>query len=263
MFPESIIIRLNCLNKTMPSEEKVIDQFLEEVPKVDQLEAPIVPEEKKLEGEVDPEAVDDKIKNRQHRRLEAKLQAEREANIALNARLQQIAESKSARESSEVSDYLKDVERLYGTQTPEAIEATNILKSVLSKIEQTSTEKALSKFREEQALQAKAVKEEEARLDSFIEDIEDKYGVSLNEEAQRGFFKYLARISPKDEDGNIVAYADHEAAWEDYQEKMNANKPVNKAKSLAARSMTQSGASPKSTLEDDSSMRFLKENGIL
>lgn len=246
----------------MPKKEKnEQEQFLEDEVKVDILEAPLTEEVEKPE-DIDPEEAEETEKNRRHRRLEEKLRAEREANIALNARLAQIAESKNER-TSETADYLKNIERVYGTQSPEAIEATNLLKSALEGVRKDSTAEALKIFREEQALEREAVKKEEAKLDSMIEEIEDKYDVSINEETQRGFFKYLARISPKDEDGNVKEYADHEAAWEDYSERLNSAKPVSKAKSLASRSMTQSGASGESKLTEDSSTKWLKENGVI
>lgn len=245
--------------------EKLLE-VTEEEPKVDQLDQPLEEEQKNVEElpkEVDPEEAEESVKNRRHKRLEAKLQKEREANIALNARLSQIAESKAVREGSEAADYLKSVERIYGTQSPEAIEATNILKSALEGVEKTATERALKTFREEQAKEREAIKKEEAQLDSFIEDIEDTYGVSINEETERGFFKYLDRISPKSEDGSVIAYADHQAAWEDYSEKIKASKPINKAKTLASRSMVQSGASGDSKLVEDSTTRYLKENDLI
>lgn len=239
----------------MPNEQ---DQFLNDVEPVDILDQPLNPEEPKVE-DIDPEEAPEEIKNRRHRKLEAKLQAEREANIALSARLEAVTESQKVR--TEGAEYLKSVERIYGTDSPEANEATQLLKDAFLKVKEEATQEALSIFKEEQRREQEAVKQEEARLDSMIEDIEDELGISISQEKQKGFFKMLEKLSPKDADGRILNYADPLATWEMYQAR--TEKKTNPAKELSSRSMVQSSSSTQSNLADDVSLRFLKENGII
>lgn len=215
--------------------------------------------------EDDPEAQPESVKDRRHRRLEERLAAERESNIKLNARLEAIAEAKKATDPSS-PEYLKNVERLYGTDSPEAIAATELLKQTLLSIKDEAKREALEDLREERRREQDELKKEESKLDGMLEEIEDETGTDLTsakaEATRKGFFKLLEKMSPKDSEGNIIAYADHHAVWEAYQSR-NQKKPDTRAKDLAARTATKSGASAESTLQDDATLRFLKENNLI
>lgn len=211
------------------------------------------------------EKVPDELKNRRHRRLEEKLQAEREANIAMSERLKVMSEVKEL-QGSEEAGYLKSIEKIYGTDSPEAIAATTLLKQALTDVEESATKKALDKFRQEQREIEEEVSKEEKTLDAIVENIEDTYNVDLSSskatEVRKGFFRLMEKLSPKDSDGNILNYADPDAVWEEYQERL-VKKNNNTAKELASRSMAQSSSGATSKLQDDSTVRFLKEQGIL
>lgn len=248
----------------MNEQEKFLKDT-EQKEEVDIFDIPLEPTETVYEKKIDenPELAPDSIKDRRHKRLEAKLQAERESNIALNARLEVISQARKSEETP--SEYLKNIERIYGTDTPEATAATELLKNALKGVGEESTRKALEAFRQEQAESDKALKTEEGALESMLEDIEDDYNVDLTSEKsetlRKAFYKNLERVSPKDSEGNILHYADHRAVWEDLQSKI-IKKPENRAKNLADRSMIQS--SPTETkLQEDSSLKFLKDNGII
>jgi len=68
-------------------------------------------------------------------------------------------------------------------------------------------------------------------------------------------------MSPKDANGKIAQYADHHAVWEVYQSRVQ--KPDTRAKDLASRAMTPSGQSQPSTIQDDATARYLRENGLI
>jgi hypothetical protein len=214
----------------------------------------------------DPENQPDEVKNRRHKRLEDRLQAERESNIALNARLQAIAEAKKG--TGEEADFLKGVDRIYGTDTPEAIAATELLKSTLRGLHDSARKSAIDEIREERQKEIEAQKKADAEVSRMIEEIDDDYGVDLsstgNERLRKGFFSLLQKMSPKDADGNITQYADHSAVWEAFKAQMDSKKPTeNRAKDLASRSTTQSGASAGAKTQDDAATKWLKENGII
>lgn len=245
----------------MPKDET--SEFLKEFePKEEQdiLHQPLAPEKEKVEEE---EPVEDEggKRNRRERRLAAKYQAERESSIALAAKLESLTEAQRLQRDTEPSEYLKAIEKIYGTDTPEATAATELLKTALRGVEETSTKRALELFREEQRQAQEEVSKEERTLDSFIEQIEDEFDVSLNATQQKGFFQMMEKMSPKDSEGNITAYADPSAVWELYAEK--TQKKDTRAKDLSSRSMTHSGTSKDTTLQSDSTERFLKESGII
>lgn len=244
------------------NEEQEFLKDIEQESVFDVLDAPLVPEEKQEDPE-DPEIQPDEIKNRRHKRLEAKLEAEREANIILNARLSAIAEAKK---SQDTPDYLASVEKLYGTDTPEAQTATELLKNALKSVGEDAERRAVERIREEREAEKAELKKEEAVLDTMLEELEDEYSIDLtsgkSEAMRKGFFTLLEKMSPKDSQGNVTAYADHHAVWEEYRSKI-AKKPDTRAKDLAARTTIQSGASKESNLEDDSTLRYLRENNLI
>lgn len=246
----------------MPPEQQEFLKSLEPDKQADPFEQPIVPEETPEEHtEEEPEESEEEKLNRRERRLQAKLQAERESSIALAARLEALTEAQRSRKESEPSEYLKSIERIYGTGSPEAIEATELLKTALQSVEKTATERALELFREEQSRAERAVQNEEQRLDSMVEEIEDEIGRDLDAQTKKGFFQLLEKLSPKDRDGNIIAYADHHAVWEELQARRQQKD--SRAKDLAARAVARTGGSPQTTVQDDSMERYLRENGLI
>lgn len=246
----------------MNEQENFLKELEQDVNSFDILDKPLnVEEQATTETEEEPENVDEDIKNRRHRRLEAKLQAEREANIAMAAKLEALSEASRMNRNNEPAEYLKAVEKIYGTDSPEALAATELLQNALKSVKEEAKREALELYEEREKARQAEIRREEETLNSMVEDIEDNYNVIFTPELQKKFFKQLEKLSPKDENGNVIQYADHRSVWEEFSSKQV--KPVNPAKALSSRSMTQSGASTESKLQDDVHLRFLKENGII
>ncbi len=244
----------------MNEETKFLDELnIENKP--NPLDAPLVPEVK--EELPDPESVPESVKDRQHRRLEAKLQAERESSKFLAGQLSAITEARKSVE--EPSEYLKAVERIYGTNTPEALTATEILQNALKGVKAEARDEAIAIFREEQRKAEAEVGREVDRLDSIQEEIEDTYNVDLSspeaKELRQNFFKRLERMSPKNEDGDVIEYADPHAVWEEFSTKIQ-KRTTDRAKDLSARSMVNSGT-PDSKLTQSTHEKWLIDNGII
>lgn len=199
-----------------------------------------------------------KPRNRRERRLEAKLEAERQSAIELANRLQALTEAQQSRAGD---DYLTAVERIYGTESPEAREAGQILKTALQQIKEEAKREALEAVNETRELETKAVRDAEERLDTMVDEIADEFGVDLTPEQEADFFRLMERMSPKDRNGNIVEYADHFAVWEVYESRMQRTDPT--AKTLAARSMTTSAGAIKGNLTQDTNERFLRDNDLI
>lgn len=241
-------------------QEKFLEQFGEDTSQSDPFNEQIG--EQPVTQKVDEDPTGDLTpKNRRERRLAEKLETERKAAIELAERLQKLEQAKETRESP---DYIKSIERIYGTETPEAREATELLKHALLNLEESASERAYNRLAEEQRERERAQKEAETQLTSMLEDIEDSYNVDLleNEAVRTSYLKLLEKMSPKDRDGNILEYADHHAVWEVFQTK-RADKQQNRAKDLANRTMEGSGTANDTKLQDDVMQRFLRENGIL
>lgn len=221
--------------------------------------------EQEPQPEQKPEENEDAVmhaKNRRERRLLEKLEAERQSSIRLNEELRQEREARQRQEASEAGDYLKDVERIYGTESPEAREATEILKRTLLGLKESAKQEALQEIQQRQEVETRAVKEAESMLDDMVDEIEEVYGLALTEQQQSDFYRLLERMSPKDRDGNILYYADHIAVWEDYQTRLKAQTNT-AARDLASRSMTNSGSAPSQNADAEATERYLRENGII
>lgn len=246
----------------MPNE---LDQFLNgvEEPENDIFSQPIATEPEQAEEPKEEEPADDglKPKTRRERRLQEKLEAERQSAIDMAGRLSRLEEARSL--STEEADYLKGLERIYGTDTAEAQMATELLTKAIVGARDDAENRAYERFQSERQNETQAVQQAESELDSIMDDIEDQFGVELTESQERSYFELLQKMSPKDRNGNVKELADPYAVFEIFSEKLQSRGSDNRAKELSTRSMTQSGATKDSTLVDDSMERYLKENGII
>lgn len=254
-------------------QEKFIEDTEVDPNKVDVLEAPLFPEaapakegteEDKEDGQEDGNddgaEKGEKPRNRRERRLMERLAAERESASFLAGKLE--ARTEAGKAVNEESDYLKAVERIYGTDTPEAQLATDLLKKAIVGSREDAKNEAIAEMKAERTREVEAQREADKQLDNMIDEIEDEYSVTLTEPQERAFFTLLERMSPKDADGSVTEYADPHAVYEVFQEKLR--KPADtRAKDMSSRSMTQSGSSKESKLQDDVTARFLKEQGII
>jgi hypothetical protein len=202
--------------------------------------------------------------NRETRREAQKAQKYKEEAIALNARLQALSENREAVKDIPEADYLSKVERIYGNATPEAREATELLKEALRGVHNSAKaealEEAVGRIDADRNGESEAVKEAENEVDEGLESLEDEYDADFSDSATRnGFLTLLEKVSPKDRDGNIKEYADFGATYELYQSRQN--KSADKAKELTSRSMTRGGNSGGSELQSTAIDNYAKEQG--
>ena len=142
--------------------------------------------------------------------------------------------------------------------------ATNLLKTALVGMGKDAEERAYQRIAQERQQQEQQQQEAQAELDGFIDDIEDTHGVEFSEAQEKSFFQLLYKMSSKDANGNVVAYADPHSVYEVFKDRTTKKPAANsQAKKVASRSLKQVGGQQKSTVQEDSTVRFLKENGIL
>jgi len=244
-------------------EDKNKNEFLKELdikPETDVLNQPLT--EETSETTETPEEDEFKAKNRRERRLLAHNQRLREETIATNARLEALAEAKASLGSVE-DDFLKGIDQIYGNDTPEKVAATELLKKALLGAKDAAKRESFEESELRRTKESQAVAQEETRLEQILEDLEDEHNIDLTSDnsTRKGFLTLLERVSPKDKEGNIIEYADPETVYELFEK--SKEKTTNRAKELASRSMTRSGTSQPSKLEDDANLRFLKENDIV
>lgn len=249
----------------MNEVEKFLSDTNPDLTRTDVLEQPLVADPEKevvtTEGTNDEEG-EAKPRNRRERRLMERLDAEKQSSAFLAGKLEARTEAKEA--LSEEADYIKSIERIYGTDSPEAQLATDLLKKAIVGARDDAEQRAYDRIKSERDNESEAVVEATNELDEMIENLEDAHGVTLSDLQERAFFTLLERMSPKDKEGNVVEYADPDAVWEVFEERLKkANSSDNRAKDMSSRSMTQSGASRESNPNTDATARFLIEQGII
>lgn len=256
----------------MNEQEEFLKDLNVDPNKVDVLDQPLVPEPVKeteenkneigeVEGNDDESGEDGKPRNRRERRLMQRLQAERESSMFLAGKLE--ARTEAQKSVTEEEDYLKTVEQIYGNDTPEKQIATELLKKAIVGARDDAERRVYERVVRERQEESSAETQAEKELDSIIERIEDEHGVSLTETQERAYFQLLERMSPKDRNGTVIEYADSEAVWEVFKDRLSKKPADTRARDMSSRSMTQSGSSTQSNLQDDVAARFLKDQGII
>lgn len=205
--------------------------------------------------------VEEKKKNRYTRRREAEAQRLRDENIQLNERVKVLSELGKFKE--EVGDdYLKKAEALFGTDEPNKLAATNLLKELLKDAEDRAEKRFESKLNSRDSEATEAQKEADNEVDEMLEQVEDEYGLDMSDDNVRnGFITLMEKMSSKYNDGNIKEFADPDAVADVYVA-LQKRQGSTKARELASRSMQRSGESQPSKLPQNAVDRFMEENGL-
>ncbi len=215
-----------------------------------------------IEQVQETEEIPEDLKNRHVRRLEAKVQAEREANIALAARVEALSEVSKLRQDTSVSSWEEKARRIYGNDKPENAVASDLLVDSIREATTRAKEEALEEARREYREQAQEEEKEVQTVNSYIEQIEDQFGVDFTSsqsarEKQQEFRDLWFRLSPKDSNGEVKEYADPFEVFEIFNSRTS-----NRAKDSSSRGMVRS-QSVESKVSDDATTKYLRENGII
>ena len=241
----------------MPNEQRELQELFKNPGQ------PFVPPADNAAQSSAEEELPEALKDRHIRRLEAKLQSEREASIAREARIEALSEAQKFRQDTGADDLDQMVARIYGTDKPENLAATELLQKALKGYSSRAKEEAIAELRQEFQASQQEEEKEKNTVESYIEQVEDQYGVDLTStaagrERQQEFRDLWFRLSPKDRNGDVVEYADPFEVYDIF----SSRQPQNRGQSLAARQMVRSNPIESST-EEDATYKFLKEQGIL
>lgn len=151
------------------------------------------------------------------------------------------------------AQFKKDVEdinlpdsfvRLVGNDTPEKLAVLKDLSSYFSTLKGEAKQDFLREIEEQKQQQASEEAQSLKFLEDSFEEIEETYGVDLNAspEIRSKFIDYVKKVAPKDENGEVKAFPDMLASFEEFQEKSKRIPvPQTRAKELASRGMARSG----------------------
>lgn len=243
-----------------------INKFFEGLPSEDKQATDIFNDKPAETPEVVPEKGEDepKSKDRRYRRLEQKLQEERESNIALAERIRVLAELKEEQKSNKDESFDPELIELFGDNEA-GKRVAQIFEKKLQGVSERAKQEALEELSKAQSYESELVNEYSNQIDEEFANIEDKYDVDLSgndassKKLRELYVNELQRRSHKDKDGNIDSYPDFEATFEDVLEKVKPDNTRNKE--IADKSMVRSGqSSPKE--EDDSNRAYLRSLGI-
>lgn len=193
-------------------------------------------EEEKLPFHKDP-----KVQRYIERQLEKKLKD-----------IQPDREQQFVKETNQDNPYQSYAEKLMGSDTDEAKLKSQILAQTLLDIEKRASDSSYSKFAEEQRQAQAEERQAVEELTDGIERIEENFEVDLSSNSplarktRNEFLDFVGRISPKNEYGEVVEYADLEEAFETFQS-MHKPEKNDQAKQIAARGMTRSSADATNT----------------
>ncbi len=252
-------------------EENALDEFAKDFPTAEEIQkqddfltpkSEAAPEE---DGAAQEEG-EDGHKNRRHRRIEAKLQAEREANIHLNARLEALSEA--AQFAKETGGLTVDERliRLYGDDE-NGRKAAQLTQSLLEDTAKRARAEALDEMREQERRESREVAENESLIDENLEALEDEHGIDLTSNSPQGrknrteYLNMVERLSSKDEDGNIQEYADFNEVFDVYQ-RTRSKPDSSRQKDYASRGQVHSGGSA-TKAADTAGENYLRQHGII
>lgn len=136
--------------------------------------------------------------------------------------------------------------RLVGNDTPEKLEVLKDLSTYFSTLKGEAKQDFIREMEQQRQQEVDAENKVVDELNASFEEIESTYGVDLNAnpEMRAKFIEYVRRIAPKDESGEVIAFPDMNASFEDFQERNKRVTPPTRAKELATRGLTRSADAP-------------------
>lgn len=151
---------------------------------------------------------------------------------------------------SDVKDVIGAFTAIIGNDTPEKVRALEALEKTLNGSDERASTKAIERFQQQIKEQEQKVTDAEKaaqdELDTYFDDIEETYDVDLSSNAASAkklrseFIEYVRKIAPKDANGEVKAFPDMLASFEDFQDRAKRHIQPTRAKELASRGLTRS-----------------------
>ena len=134
-------------------------------------------------------------------------------------------------------DLIKAFEAIIGNDTPEKIAALKALERSLASSDERASKKAMEQFekiqQEQSEKEVREMEEAQEEIEEGFENIEDHYGIELNDKQKEAFKDFLIKIEPR---GGYQEYPDFVETFEVFKNYIKANRPSNaQNKVLASR----------------------------
>ncbi len=227
----------------MPPEKSAVDEFLGNLKEEKDPFTPTDPfKQEEVVDEKKEEEAEEEEKIPFHKDPKVQRFLEKEIAKALKNVPPTVIEKTVEKTEDEITDVLV---RIIGNDTPEKQNAVKDFRRVLGSLEEKGAQRAIAQLQEQANLSSQEDLKAQQELDESFEEIEDTFGVDLSsnsvlaKKTRAEFVDYVRKVAPKDrETGEVVAFPDMVAAYEEFQDKNKRS--TSRAKALASRSMTQS-----------------------
>lgn len=257
----------------MNNEPNVVEDFLGNLkgdnaqdPFAKDVEDPFasnIREDKKEESGSNDMGEEKPVPYHEDRKLQRYIQKEIAKGISQNRPSATSSATESfVRESAKTNEEADEIlTRIIGNDTPEKRQAVSDFKKYLSSIKEEARQGTLAELQNrEQAERAEETQAQEELISGF-EDIEDKFGVDLTssnpraEKIRNDFVDFIRRVSPKDTDGDVIAYPDLVETFTLFQDSMRRSPTNSRAKDLSSRSMARSAETKANPMPADQSWK--------
>lgn len=229
----------------MPTESNSVLDFLNDITEPTEIfsEKPVIESTEIQEGTKDDKPVPF------HKDPKVQRYVEKEIEKALGNKTQTVEKNQEV-VPSDVKDVIEAFTAIIGNDTPEKVRALEKLEKTLQGSDERASTKAIERFqqqvKEQEQQQTQAEKAAQDELDTYFDEIEETYNVDLSsnsasaKQMRSQFIDYVRKIAPKDEKGEVKAFPDMMASFEDFQERQKRTIQPTRAKELASRGLTRS-----------------------
>lgn len=236
----------------MPQDKSAVNQFLAGT---EEEKSPFASEETELfadktvttteEGDTNGEEEPEKALPF-HKDPKVQRYVEKQVEKALKKHTPTATEQFKAEVQGDDDDLTNVLTRIIGNDTPERVQAIKDFRKQLGSLEEKGAQRAMQQLEQQAEQQREQDVAAQEELDTAFEEIEDTYSVDLSSNSptarktRSDFVDYIRKIAPKNEDGEVIAFPDLSAAYEEFAERSKKAPTNNRAKELAARGMQRS-----------------------
>ncbi len=216
-----------------PFKQESEDPFASKEAKTDKVEDEVVADEKPLPFHKDPKV---------QRYIQKEIEKVTKGGTRISETEKFVKDTNDKDEADEI------LTRIIGNDTPEKIQGIKDFKRLLNGLTEKARNEALESIEARQQEEVQQEQQAQEELEQGFENIEETFSVDISSntpvarKTRNEFIDFIKRVSPKDADGEIIAYPDFEETFKLFQERTAKTAPSNsKAKELASRSMSRSG----------------------
>lgn len=204
-------------------------------------------EKKEVESPEENSEDEEKVPFHQNKKLQKFIEKEVAKRLSSQPQPQVIERviEKTSEGTMTEDEGMKILTRIIGNDTPEKVQAIQDFRNYLSSLEEKAAEKALEEVNQLSAAEREAENKSLNELEEGFDRIESRFNADLSSDSEQAvklrndFIDFVRKVSPKNEDGEVVAFPDLESTFEVFQS-TRKGPSNNRAKELASRSMSRS-----------------------